>query len=358
MKNTWQNIINSGQPFLIAEIGVNFFDIAKKENISPMEAAKLMIREAKNCGCGAAKFQSYKADKIASVYSPSYWDLTKEKTTSQHELFKKFDSFGEAEYTELKKYCDEQGILFLSTPFDFEAADYLDNLIPFFKVSSSDLNNKPFVEHIARKGKPMVISTGASSIEEVHEIVRIIENAGNKNINIMHCMLSYPTKNENANLNVIDHLRTEFPQHTVGYSDHTLPDENMIILTTAYLKGAILIEKHFTLDKTLPGNDHYHAADPDDIRRFFKNMELLHIVLGHNKRIIFDCEKKSRENARRSLIIKEDVKKGTVITKELLEIKRPGTGIEPMNFDKILGSTLLKDKKKDELLQWEDLQLK
>ena len=153
------------EPFLIAEIGVNYYDIAKKENISNMDAAKLMVKEAKDAGCNAVKFQSYKANTIASKNSPAYWDTNEEPTTSQYELFKKFDSFGEEEYREIADYCNEIGIMFLSTPFDFDSIDYLDEFMDVYKISSSDLTNIPFIRKIAEKGKDIIISTGASNLD-------------------------------------------------------------------------------------------------------------------------------------------------------------------------------------------------
>ena len=183
------NIFNK-YPFLIAEIGVNYYDIAEKEEISNMEAAKLMILEAKKCGVDAVKFQSYKADTIASKNSPAYWDLSEEPTTSQYELFKKFDEFGAEEYRQLADYCNELGIMFMSTPFDFESVDYLDEFMDIYKISSSDLTNIPFIKYIASKNKPILLSTGASTINEIKQAVKAIEEVSTVDIAIMHCVLS------------------------------------------------------------------------------------------------------------------------------------------------------------------------
>jgi sialic acid synthase SpsE len=157
INNTVQTRLKEGKFVLIAEIGVNYYDIAEKLNISTMDAAKLMVLEAKNAGIHAVKFQTYKAESLASKTSPSYWDTTEEPTTSQFELFKKFDLFGVEEYKELKKFCDHIGIEFCSTPFDFNSVDYLEELMSFYKISSSDLNNIPFIEYIAKKGKPILL---------------------------------------------------------------------------------------------------------------------------------------------------------------------------------------------------------
>ena len=272
--------IFNNYPFLIAEIGVNFYDIADKENISYMDAAKLMIDEASECGVNAVKFQSYKANTIASKDSPAYWDLSEEPTTSQYELFKKFDKFGEEEYRQLADYCKSKNIMFLSTPFDFESADYLDEFMDIYKISSSDLTNIPFIKHIASKNKPILLSTGASTLNEIKNAVRAIEEISTVDIAIMHCVLSYPTAYEDANLSMIKDLAENFQDYEIGYSDHTKPDDNMLVLITAYNYGADIIEKHFTLDKTLKGNDHYHAMDPHDVRKFKEHVRFINKLKG------------------------------------------------------------------------------
>ena len=325
------------RPFLIGEIGVNFYDIAKKENITPMDAAKLMIKEAKNAGIDAVKFQTYKAEKIASRNSPAYWDLDEEPTTSQFELFKKFDSFGSEEYRELAEYCREVGIMFLSTPFDFEAIDFLDDLMDVYKISSSDLTNIPFIKAIALKNKPIILSTGASTLKEIKEAVNAIEEVSNVDIGLMHCVLSYPTKDEDANLLMIKDIKEQFEGYDIGYSDHTKPDDKMLILTTAYLYGANIIEKHFTLDKTLTGNDHYHAMDVEDVKTFNENIELINKIKGKKVKQPLVCESSSRKEARRSIVASKDIKKGEKITKDNITFKRPGTGISPSKVDEIIG---------------------
>lgn len=349
------NIFNK-RPFLIGEIGVNFYDIAKKENITPMDAAKLMIKEAKNAGIDAVKFQTYKAEKIASRNSPAYWDLDEEPTTSQFELFKKFDTFGPEEYRELAEYCREVGIMFLSTPFDFEAIDFLDDLMDVYKISSSDLTNIPFIKAIALKNKPIILSTGASTLKEIKEAVNAIEEVSNVDIGLMHCVLSYPTKDEDANLLMIKDIKEQFEGYDIGYSDHTKPDDKMLILTTAYLYGANIIEKHFTLDKTLTGNDHYHAMDVEDVKTFNENIELINKIKGKKVKQPLVCESLSRKEARRSIVASNDIKKGEEITKDNITFKRPGTGISPSKVDKIIGMNANKDIAEDTLLTYEMLE--
>ncbi|WP_346937720.1 N-acetylneuraminate synthase family protein [uncultured Clostridium sp.] len=353
MGNIINEIKNSNKPFIIAEIGVNYYDIAKKLNISVIEAAKLMIKEAKEAGADAAKFQSYKAEKIASKQSPAYWDQTEENTSSQYELFKKFDKFGKDEYQELAHYCDSIGIKFMSTPFDFESADYLNDFMDIYKISSSDLTNLPFIKHMAQKQKPIFLSTGAATIGEIESAINCVLETGNKDIAIMHCVLDYPTSNKNANLNMIKHLKEVFPGYLLGYSDHTKPDESMLILTTAYEYGAAIIEKHFTLDKNLKGNDHYHAMDTEDLRKFNSNIELLKVIKGEYCKRPLECEQSARKQARRSIVLTQDVIKGENITKELITFKRPGTGISPSDLEKVIGRKVALDLDEDTVLTWE-----
>ena len=350
-----QKITEISKPFIIAEVGVNYYDIAKTKKITIIEAAELMIKEAAEAGADAVKFQTYKAEKLASRYSPAYWDTTKEQTKSQYELFKKFDKFNEEDFKELAHICKKHKVCFLSTPFDFESADYLDKLMPAYKISSSDITNFPFIQHIAQKKKPIFISTGASTITEIKEALKIITEQGNTQIAIMHCILSYPTAYSDANLGMIKHLKKTFPKYLIGYSDHTIPDKNMLVLLSSFLLGAKLIEKHFTLDKKLTGNDHYHAMDPEDLIKFRKNIELVKTILGEMEKKPIDAEAMSRKFARRSVVITQDVFEGDVITKEMIAFKRPGTGISPKFFKQIVGKKAKRDIKDDEILSWDDL---
>jgi len=341
------------KPYLIAEIGVNFYDTARTENISPMEAAKKYILEAQKAGADAAKFQSYKAGTIVSKNSPAYWDLTKEPTTTQYGLFEKHDFFNQKEYQELSDYCKSVGIDFMSTPFDMVSADFLEDMIDIYKISSSDLTNLPFIKHIASKGKPIYLSVGAAYISEIEEAVRVMQEAGCPDIGLLHCVLSYPTKNEDANLNIIKTLKRLFPQTRIGYSDHTLPDPTMIILSTAYLYGAEIIEKHFTLDKKLSGNDHYHAGDPDDFKKAVSNFQTIIEVSGSAEKTVLECELVPRREARRSLVLTRDMKKGEVISARDIMAKRPGTGISPKYTDIVIGRRVAENLSEDTVLTWD-----
>lgn len=337
--------------YLIAEIGVNYYDIAKKLNISNLEAAKLMMLEAKNAGIDAVKFQTYKAETLAAKDSPSYWDTTEETTTSQFQLFKKFDSFGITEYTLLSEYAKEIHVDFLSTPFDFESADYLYDLMNEYKISSSDLTNLPFIEHMSKKGKQIILSTGASNLDEIEQAVKTIKTFNNNKIGLLHCVLEYPTPYEHSNLQKIVSLKNAFPECIIGYSDHTKPDDDMQVIKTAYLLGAQIIEKHFTLDKTLPGNDHYHAMDPADLRILKSGLEFIKQIRGNGNLACLESEKIARLNARRSIVANMDIRAGETITRDMLTFKRPGTGISPQDIEHVTGKKASIDISEDTIIQ-------
>lgn len=340
------------RPYLIAEMGVNFYDTAKALNITPLAAAKMYIDAAAEVGIDCAKFQSYKADTIVSKNSPAYWDLSKEPTKTQHALFMKHDGFNEDDYRELCNYTHDKGMDFTSTPFDYASADYLEGMVDFYKISSSDLSNLPFIEHIAKKGKPVYMSVGAAYLSECDEAIRVLKNAGCKDIVIFHCVLSYPTDPTDANLRVIETLKKTFPDVRVGFSDHVAPDVTMQTLSTAYLLGAEVIEKHFTLDKTLIGNDHYHSGDPEDFKTAISNFKWIDTVLGSSEKTVLECEMIPRREARRSLVLTRDMKAGEIIQMEDLMPKRPGTGISPRYADIVIGRAVKQDLAEDTVLTW------
>lgn len=341
------------KPYVIAEMGVNFYDTARELKITPFEAAKKYIEKAVEAGVDCVKFQSYKANTIVSRNSPAYWDLSKEPTGSQYELFKKFDGFGAEEYGTLSSYAHSLGVDFTSTPFDYESADYLYDMVDFYKISSSDLSNIPFVKYIGQKGKPVYISVGASYLSEVDVAVRALKQVNCPDIVILHCVLSYPTDPRNANLRIIETLKRCFPDVRIGFSDHVAPDETMMTLATAYLLGAEVIEKHFTMDKTLPGNDHYHAGDVEDFKKAVRNFEWINMVLGSPEKRVLECEEVPRKEARRSLVLIKDKKQGEVIEASDIMAKRPGTGIAPEFKDIVVGRTVKRDLNADDILQWD-----
>lgn len=351
------NVATRERPYLIAEIGVNYFDIAEKRDMTPLAAAKTMVAEASDAGADAVKFQSYSAETLAAKESPAYWDTNEEATESQYELFVQYDDFGAGEFEEIAAWADEEcGIDFLSTPFDFHATDYLQNLVPAYKVASADITNHPLLRHIAGKGKPILLSTGASKIGEIDEAVKIIEEEqANPDLCLLHCILQYPTDPKNANLGMIDHLSAVYPEYTIGYSDHVPPDEGMITLLNATVRGAQVIEKHFTLDKSLEGNDHYHAMEPADLRTFRENANLLVRTTGQSRKEPIAAEADSREHARRSLVAARDIEAGETLTREDIAIKRPGTGISPTMLDVVIGQAVSEPIMEDDIIAWEVL---
>jgi len=341
-------VTDHSAPYVIAEIGVN--------HEGSLVRARELILLAKQGGADAAKFQSYKAGTLASKHSPSYWDLSKEKTTSQYELFKKYDAFGPDEYQALAACCRELDIDFLSTPFDDDAVEFLDPLVPFFKIASADLTNTPFLRKIAAKGKPVVLATGCSTLGEIDEAVATLRSSGCADIVLLHCILNYPTENRHASLGMIAGLSRAYPELIAGYSDHTLPDEAMTPLTTAYLRGAVVLEKHFTHDKTLPGNDHYHAMDTHDLRRFITQVTRIRELLGPTEhKTPIASEAPARQNARRSIVLAVDVRAGAVIEANMLTYKRPGTGVSPVHWDEVIGRKFVRDLAADHVLQWADV---
>ena len=331
------------RPYIIAEAGVN--------HECSMDIARQIIDEAKFGGADAIKFQTYKAETIASINSPAYWDTNLEQTKNQFNLFKKYDKFWKKEFELLKTYCDKLNIEFLSTPFDFESAKFLNDLMDVFKISSSDLNNKPFIEYIASFGKPIILSTGASHIEEVKKAVSWFHDKV-PSYALLHCILNYPTLDNNAELGMIEDLQAKFPNVMVGYSDHTLPGE-MHNLEVASLLGAKILEKHFTHNKSLKGNDHYHSMDKNDLVNFNKRLDRLSSLYGSGLKEPIGAEIISRQNARRSIVSICNLEKGHILSKSDLTFKRPGTGIPPDDIEKVVGKKLKFSIEEDDIINWE-----
>ena len=341
------------KPFLIGDIGVNYYEIAEKEEISLLDAAKLMILEAKKCGLDAVKFQSYKAENIVSRKASDFDD---ESSISLFDLFKKYDKFGYEEFHQLADYCSEIGIMFLSTPLDIESADYLEEFMDIYPIASSDLTNIPFIQYIARKNKSILLLTGGATLNEIKNAVRAIEDVSTVDIAIMHTILSFPTEYRDANLLMIKDLAQNFPEYEIGYSDHTIADSNMFVLTTAYNYGAGIIEKHFTLDKSLSGEDHFHSMDPEDVMILKANLNFLSQIRGIKNKQPLIYESSTRRAERRSIVLAQDIKKGDVITRDVLTFKRPGIGISPDKIDEVIGRIASVDIEEDTLIDFDMLE--
>lgn len=330
-------------PYIIAEIGVN--------HGGSIDIAKQLIEEAAASGAHAVKFQTYKAERIASRHSPAYWDQSKEPTSSQFELFKKYDSFGEKEYVELAGHSARHRVDFLSTPFDLDAVDFLDPLVPAFKIASADITNVPLLRKVGRTGKPVVLSTGGSTLAEIGNAVELLRGAGCADLALLHCMLNYPTPPERAQLMQIQVLKRIFADCPIGYSDHVAPDETISALEAATLLGASILEKHFTHDKTLPGNDHYHAMDRHDLERFVSKLKTYRVLVGVGVKAL-RYEEIARKHARRSIVAARRIERGEVFSEDNLIAKRPGHGISPLCWDEIVGRKSAVVIEDDELLRW------
>lgn len=352
----YEKIVNQGY-YIIAEIGVNYYEIAEIYNISVLDAAKLMMKKAKEAGADAAKFQTYKAETLTMIDSPGSWNKNDIAVDTQYELFKLYDSFGEREYSVLSKYAKEIQIEFMSTPFDMNSVDYLEPLMDVYKISSSDINNIPLITRIAKKNQPVIMSVGAANLQEIITAVNIIKSFNNKKLALLHCVLEYPTSYEHANLNKIISLKEQFPDIIVGYSDHTKPDIDMQILKTAYLMGAQIIEKHFTLDKNIKNkNDHFHSMDYDDLKKLKSGLEFIKCIQGTGILQCLESETMTRNSVRRSAVSSCDIKAGSIFSEDMFMLKRPGNGMSYDEISKFFGKRIKNDISKDKLLQKADFE--
>lgn len=334
--------------YIIAEVGVN--------HECSLTKAKKLIYLAKKGGADAVKFQTYKAEKIALKNSKAYWDTSKEKIKNQYQLFSKFDKFNKRDYLKLSKYCKKIKIDFMSTPFDNDSVSILEKLVTVFKISSSDITNIPLIQRIGKTKKPVILSTGASNIFEIKRAIKILKKY-TKKITIMHCILNYPTVDKDANLSMISDIKKKFPNYLTGYSDHTLPDNDMKVLTTAYTLGANVIEKHFTLNKKKKGNDHYHSMDYKDLKRLKKTLEKVKTILGpiHQEKKPIKSEIVSRKYARRCISSKYFIKKGSLIKTSNIIPLRPNIGIPVEYWNEIIGKKAKKNIKPNKEIKFSDL---
>tara|TARA_Y100001970_G_C14259157_1_gene878205 strand:+ start:6221 stop:7285 length:1065 start_codon:yes stop_codon:yes gene_type:complete len=342
-----KTITHESNPYTIMEIGVNH------EN--SMEIAEKLIIDAKKSGADAVKFQTYKADKIASVNSPSYWDLKEVPTDTQYKLFKKYDKFNEEDYIKLYQLCKKHNIEFISTPFDEDAVDFLDPLLNIYKISSSDITNLQLLKKVAEKNKPIILSTGASNMDEIKFSFNYIQKYSNADISLLHCILNYPTNDYEVNLNMIKNLEDEFPNTIIGFSDHTYAKDDMRIILFSYIAGARIIEKHFTYDKNLKDNDHFHSMDKSDLQIFYKQLNEIQKIMGNYRKVCIESEMVSRKNARRSLVLKKDLSPNELIQNNHLISKRPESGIPSSKINEVVGRRVNKSLKKDHILQWQDI---
>lgn len=326
-------------PFLIAEISFNFYDLAQKDESPYLDVAKLLIKKAKECGINAVDFHVGDSEFLHCNYG--------EDSSNQS------DQLSYEDYIQLSDCCKNMGIIFMITPSDFEDVDILDEYVDAYKISSSDLTNIPFIKYISTKNKPIILSTAASTIKEIKDAINAIEDESNFKIVLMHSVLSYPTELEDANLLMIKDLEESFGDYDIGYCDYTIPDKNMFVLTTAYNYGAVVLEKYFTLDKSLEG--HEFAMDEEDVYIFRLNTGVLSRIKGFKNKQPLICESFSRRNVRKSIVAKNDIKKGEAIKESDIEFKRPGTGIAPSEIDNVVGKIANCNIEKGSLLNYDIL---
>jgi sialic acid synthase SpsE len=348
MKLGNREVKNFSVPYVIAEIGAN--------HNGDMGLAKKMIDSAKSCGCDAVKFQSWTPDSLIAREgydrNQQYNDSPKKHFGSLKEMVEKYYLRPE-QHIELKKYCDSLDITFFSTPFSVKEADFLEELgVPFYKIASMDINNLLLLKHIARKNKPIIMSTGMATLAEIENAVRTIESEGNHQIILLHCIAIYPPAYEDINLNNIPMLRQTFG-YPVGFSDHTI---GVSIPLASVALGGCVIEKHFTLDKDLPGWDHAVSGSPEEMRIIVEESRNISKALGTYRRVVSQAEEEKKLKFRRSVVASEDFKRGHVLTENDLLYKRPGTGIRPDEARYVIGRKLKRDLSTDDLARWEDLE--
>jgi len=319
---------------IIAEVSLN--------HNGDMNIAKKMIDVASEAGADIIKFQTFRAEGFISDKNMTYTykEYSGKKTESQFDMFKRLELPFEW-HKKLKDYAESKKLIFMSTPGDEECADFLEKLgVAAFKVGSDDLTNLRLIEHIAKKGKPMIISTGMSTMDEIEDAVQTIYSTGNKQIVILHCSSEYPANPENVNLNFIKTLKKKFDV-PIGFSDHT-PGIAVPIASVAV--GACLIEKHFTLDKKMTGPDHSFSSDPIELNLLVEGCRMAKKSIGSGIRNMTEEEKEMKRISRKSIVAASDIKKGEKFSNENLAIKRAsGVGLEPRLIKKIIGKEVSKD---------------
>ena len=344
-----REIRNFAEPYIIAELGAN--------HNGDMTLARTLVHEAKKAGCDCAKFQSWTKDSIFSkkVYEENKFldDDYRSRTDYSLESIIEAYSMSEAELRELKKLCDEVGIDFGCTPFTKREVDFLvDDLnIGFIKIASMDLNNYEFLKYVGTKKKPIVLSTGLSTLSEIDHAVQVIESTGHRDIILLHCIAVYPPRDETINLRNIEMLRTNYPDYPVGFSDHSF---GTAVPLAAVALGACMIEKHFTLDKNMPGWDHKVSMTPDEMGELVVGSKRIVKALGTTRRVLSKEDYEKIPAFRRSIVAARPISKGQTIQVEDLDVKRPGTGIEPQYLEIIVGRVAKRDISFDEMLTAED----
>jgi len=332
--------------FIIAEAGIN--------HNGDINIAKKMIDAAKECGVDSIKFQTFKAEEFISDKNETYTYKSqgKEITESMYEMFKRYE-FTKEEWIEIIEYCKKKDIVFFSTPQNSTDLDFLMGLVdlPVIKIGADDLTNLDLMSYYASKKIPMMISAGMAYISEIEDAVEVIKKEGNDDLIILHCVSSYPATAEEVNLRKMNTIKQAF-EVIVGFSDHTM---GTVAATGAVALGAKVIEKHFTLDKNMPGPDHWFSSDVEEIRKLVCDIRYIEKALGSSKVIPTEKEMEMRKIARRSIVAKNDLMIGDIINKNNIEYKRPGNGLPPKFAKYIVGKKVNRQLKSGEIITYENI---
>lgn len=339
-------LIRSNGIFIIAEAGVN--------HNGSIELAKQLINAAASAGADAVKFQTFIAEEVVSINAPKaeYQKETTDISESQYDMIKKLE-LSRKDHLELIDHAKNRKIIFLSTPFDEKSVDLLIELgVPLIKISSGEITNHPFLKYISRKDLPIILSTGMSTLNEVDEAVSAIKEAGCKDLTLLHCTSNYPSRIEDCNLRAMKTIAEAF-NVPVGYSDHT---PGIVVSVAAAAMGACVIEKHFTMDKNLPGPDHKASLEPNEFKEMVRNIRIIEKAFGSSMKSPVASELEVRDVVRRSIVAKIEIPRGIIITEDLLAFKRPGIGIAPKHIGLLIGKKAKQNIHKDEIIKLENME--
>lgn len=329
-----------GRVLIIAEAGVN--------HNGSLEMAKQLVDTAHECGADIVKFQTAKLDSLVSK-SAQMADYQKKNigvNGSQKEMLKKL-LLSYDEFVEIAHYCKEVGIIFLSTPFDIESIHFLNDMQDIWKVPSGEITNYPYLVEIAKTGKKVILSTGMAEMNEIQAAINVLNENGATDITILHCTTEYPVPIKDVNLNAMKTLKERLG-YPVGYSDHTLGIE---VDLAAVALGAEVIEKHFTLNRDFPGPDHKASLEPDELKAMVDGIRKLELALGSTEKKPSEAEVRNREVARKSIVANRKIVAGEILTADNVTTKRPGTGINPMRWNEVIGTKAIRDFYEDELIE-------
>ncbi len=332
--------MNSEKVLIIAEAGVN--------HNGSLDMAKKLVDTAKECGADIVKFQTAKLDSLVSksAHMAEYQKKNLGVEESQKEMLSKL-LLDYDEFVELARYCKKAEIQFLSTPFDIESIHFLNDMQDIWKVPSGEITNYPYLVEIGKTGKRVILSTGMAEMEEIQAAIDVLKEYGTTDITILHCTTEYPAPIQDVNLNVMQNMR-DFFGYPVGYSDHT---QGIEVDLAAVALGATVIEKHFTLNRTLPGPDHKASLEPTELKTMVEGIRKIELALGSSEKRPSEVELKNRLVARKSIVARKAIKAGEELTEKNITTKRPGSGINPMKWNDIVGTKAIRDFEEDELIE-------